>query len=140
MKKGWFGNSQGHALAAKGVRMYAHSKSTEAMFYAMKQEEMVSYADVMSAVRRGCTFDNLKREYPGADPEKLRQRGLKAIEARDADNTLTFIEQNGIDAIMSKANASATFREKMENILGSPQMRSYLKQEKVVALQRRLQA
>jgi cellulase/cellobiase CelA1 len=138
-RSGWFGNSQGHSLARKGIRLYNKSR-LDATFYAMKQEMMVPYSDVVSSIRSGKTFEDLRGEHTNADPEKLRRRGIKAIEAQDADNTMTFLEENGIDVILMKFEASPNFKERVNRILDNPQRRSYLHKEKVMALQQRINA
>jgi hypothetical protein len=97
----------------------------------------------MYAARMGKTFQDLRQEYPDANPEDLRRSAIVAAEAVDADDTLTYMDRTGIDDAVRMAKAKPEMRTKMLDVLKSPSRRSYLSARvggdaKVAALNARL--
>jgi hypothetical protein len=135
-KSGWFGNSQGHSLAGRGIRMYVARKSSEQLlvdpvFYAKKREEQVPTYELARVTRNGMSYDALRRHYPDADPEDLRLRGIKAIEMREGSPVLSELNRSGVDASVTRARENPLLRQRMLVVLKDPVMSSYLQQKKV---------
>ena len=138
---GWYGNSVGHALAARGMKLYARKQTmTDPIFYAQKREESVPMAHILDMVRSGESFDNIKRMHPDADQEDLRKRSIKAIEMSEGNGTLSMLDSNGVDMSVNMAENSPRLKESMRETLADPQKASFLHSVKVDALKRRLAA
>lgn len=145
---GWRGNPVGHSMAAKGISIYAARKPkrslVDPLMFAHK-EKAAPFGSLMYAARMGKTFQELRGEYPDANPEDLRRSAIVAAEAVDADDTLTYMDKTGIDDAIRMAKAKPETRQRMLEILRSPSRRSYLSARvggdaKVAALQTRLMA
>jgi hypothetical protein len=136
---GWFGNSQGHALAARGIRMYAAKRHVAEMFYVVKHEREMPSSDVAAQIRAGKLFFEIAGKHPGHE-EEIRQKGIKAVEALDADATLSTLDRQKVESIVLRAQMSPQFREKARGVLDNAQRRSFLKQEKATLLDERLKA
>jgi hypothetical protein len=137
-KSGWYGNSQGHALAAKGIRTsYNASKQklVDPLFYARQREEQVPFQHISGMVRKGQLFAEMKRMHPDADPEDLRKRGIKAL----SDSTLSSIDEQGVDSSVKLARFNAQLKRRMCSVLNDPQKASFLPEIKVKLLKERLQ-
>ena len=136
---GWYGNSQGHALAARGVRLYARKQTlNDPIFYAQKHEESVPMTHILDMVRSGETFDSIKRMHPDADQEDLRRRGIRAIEMSEGNGTLSMLDSNGVDLSVKMADNNPRLKQNMKETLADPQKASFLHSVKVEALKRRL--
>lgn len=131
---GWYGHSREHSLAAKGVRIYAAQKLVDPIFFARKNEEEVPLSFVLNDVRQGKNFHQMRMRYR-ADPEHLRQRGIRAIEMRDADDTLSTIDRQGVDMTKRMMQESPQFKERVYLAIKDPQKSSFLYPEKVRALE-----
>jgi len=141
--KGWFGNSQGHALAAKGVRMYAAKKQVlvDPIFFARKREEFISTYALVDAIRDGISFNDLVAKYPNIsamEKEDLRQRGIKSLEMRDGSNVLSNLDRAGIDHSVNLAKENPALKERMLVCLTDSQRSSFIQPQKVEFLKRRL--
>ena len=133
MRGGWYGHSREHALAARGVRIYAAQKLMDPVFFARKNEEEVPLSFVLGDVRQGKTYTQLKMKYR-TDPEHLRQRGIRALEMRDADDTLSTIDRQGVDMTKRMMEESPHFKERVYMAIKDQQKASFLYPEKVRAL------
>ena len=133
--RGWYGNSHGHALAAKGIRLYSKKPVNEAFFYAQKTETILPFAIILDAVRRGKNYQQIKSEYPSADSEDTRSRGIKAVETMSGSNTLSQIDRNGVDQTIEKAKNNPNFKESVQNVISDPQKSSFIHPIKLKLLQ-----
>jgi len=139
-RTGWYGHSHEHALAARGIRLYARKNQVlmEPLFYAQKQEEKVSFRTLMDEVQEGSSYQDLQRMHQDADKEDLRLRGIKAIEAREGSNMLSLLNKNGVDASVDMAKSNRQMKERMLETLNNRQKASFLQQIKVELLKKRL--
>jgi hypothetical protein len=103
------------------------------VFFARKNEEEVPLSTVLGDVRQGRTFVQMRMKYR-VDPEHLRQRGIRALEMRDADDTLSTIDRQGVDMTKRMMEESPQFRERVYLAVKDPQKSSFLYPEKVRAL------
>lgn len=134
-KSGWYGNSQGHALAAKGVRTrYTASKLVDPMFYARQREEQVPFQHISGMARDGLTFQEMKAMHPEADVEDLRKRGVKAL----SDSMLSTLSEQGVDSSVKLAMMNSGTKRRMCVVLNDPQKASFLPEVKVKFLKERL--
>lgn len=135
-KSGWYGNSQAHALAAKGVRTrrYDAQKLVDPMFYARQREEQVPFQHINTMVREGKTFQEMKAMHPDADQEDLRKRGIKAL----SDSTLSTLNEQGVDSSVKLAKMNRGTKVRMCEVLNDPQKSSFLPKVKVEFLKERL--
>jgi hypothetical protein len=139
VRRGWFGHSAEHSLAARGVRIYAKRKSSDPMFYAVKREREIPSSHIFDMVRKGATYHQMCVQYPGRG-EEVRKKGLVALESVDADGTLSTLERQRIDESVLRSQMSPAFRERALWVLQNPQRRSFLHPEKAAALQERMRA
>ena len=137
-RRGWYGDSQGHALAARGIRRYKKSKLVDPVFYATKQEKMLPFNHVMDMVKQKKSFYQMQKMHPQVDKEDIRKRAIKAVAMRDADETLTKLERNPVDLSVKMAEESPFFRMKAKDALSDMQKRSLLKEEKAEILRKRI--
>ena len=140
MRRGWFGNSYGHSLAAKGMRMYARKDQMlmDPVFYAKKKEQQIPLERMMQGIREGKTFYNLVDEYPEADREDIRKKAIRVIDARDGHETLHMLDSNGVDVSVRMATLNPRLRLRMIGILDDRQKSSFLPDQKVQLLRGRL--
>lgn len=140
-KGGWYGNSHGHALAARGIRLFAKKDNlVDPVFYAQKKEETVSTLELISEIRSGATFADLVKGHPDADQEDLRLRGIRAADSVEGNGTLSFINSNGIDVSVKMAEGNPHLRSQMLETLGDSQRKSFIQKQKADALEVRLKA
>lgn len=132
---GWKGHSYEHGLARKGIRT---KPKIDPIFYAQKFERDVPFQSIMDDVKTGLTVQEMAMKYPDADPDDLRRRGLKAIEAREGANTLSVLDKNGVDDTVRRAKMDTEFRRSARNALESRQKCSFMHPAKVEALKKRL--
>lgn len=138
-KSGWRGDSQGHALAAKGIKLYSKKKGfVDPMFLATKREQEMSTAKIRTMVMAGQSFNDMVRDNPDVDQEDLRLRAIQAVDMRRGNRTLSMMNKNGVDLSVSMAKASRGMRESMHLTLRDMQARSLLQAPKVRALDMRL--
>ena len=136
---GWRGNSYGHSLAARGVRLYARKQSlSDPLFYAKSREDSVPFTHLVDMIREGKSFQEIKRMHPDADSEDLRLRGIKAIENVEGNSTLSTINSNGVDLTVKMANSNKQLKEDIEETLNDGQKASFLAPIKVEMLKKRL--
>lgn len=136
-KSGWYGNSHGHALAAKGVRTrYAASKQklVDPMFYARQREEKLPFEHLSRMAREGLTFQEMKGMHPEVDAEDLRKRGVKAL----SDSTLSTLSEHGVDSSVKLAMMNRGTKQRMCAVLNDRQKASFLPEVKVKFLKERL--
>lgn len=136
-RRGWHGNSHGHSLAAKGIKLYAR-KEPESFFYAQKNEKLLSTTKLADLLKKGASYNEVKKAYPDADAEDIRKRGIKVLESREGNNTLSTLDRNGVDMSVTMAQSSSRFRESVKRVLGNKQMASFLPDVKVAALQKNM--
>lgn len=140
-RRGWFGDSQGHSLAARGITSRYHAKkrpAQEAIFFAAK-EEGVSASECAEMLRKGMTFDQMMQEKPDVDRETLRQRGIRAWESQHGNNSLSTIDRQGVDMSVRLAMLDPRMKRGMMRALQDRQGRSLIPDVKAVALEKRLQ-
>jgi hypothetical protein len=139
-QKGWFGHSHEHAMAARGMKLYARKEQVlvNPVFYAQKREEEVAFNTILDEVRDGATYSELLRKHPHADKEDLRIRGIKAVESREGNNSLSTLNSNGVDASVHMAQHNQRTKEKMLETLNDHQKSSFLQVIKVDLLKKRL--
>jgi len=137
---GWYGNPQGHAMAARGICTYASKNRLmmEPVFYAQKREEQVPFASIVDDVRTGSTFGEISRKHPDADREDLRKRGIKATEVVEGGNSLSMLDRNGVDQTVSLARSNPHIRHRMIETLNNKQKVSFLPEVKADLLKQRL--
>lgn len=138
-KPGWYGHRYEHSLAARGVKMKMKQQLVDPVFFAQKNEQMVPMSMIRSMVREGLTLSGMMRRVSSADKEDVRQRGIKAIEMRDADDTLSRIDTSGVDSLVVEAKQNPMFQRRVERVLSDSQKSSFLQDEKKRLLQLRLQ-
>ena len=139
MRRGWFGNSRGHALAARGVRLYPRKQRLhDPLFFAQRREERVPTSELRTRVRRGANMSELVTDFPGVDREELRLRAIKAVDSLRGDDTLALLNRNGVDASVHLARVSNSQRKKMLEVLNDSQASSFLSDVKVELLKKRL--
>jgi len=136
-RRGWYGNSQGHALAAKGIKLYS-KKEPDSFFYAQKAEQLLSTTKLADLLKKGHTYNELVKKYPEADPEDVRKRGIKVLESREGTNTLSTLDGNGVDMSVSLAKTSSRFKENAMRVLHDKQMASFLPDVKIQALKQNM--
>ncbi len=139
MKRGgWYGNSAGHALAAKGIKVYNKSKLVDPVFFARKNEKQLPFSHIMSMARQDKSFQDMKRMHPNVDEEDLRLRGIKAYTMIDADDTLDKINKIGVDMLVKMADNNQLFKKRMMKQLSTTNTASFINEEKREALKRNL--
>jgi hypothetical protein len=138
LRRGWFGNSQGHSLAAKGIRLYARKQQLSDPSFFARREESVPYADIVSMVGDGRSYPQLVVAFPDADKEDLRLRGIKAVESRDGHGTLSMINSSGVDQIVVLSRANPALGRRVRDVLDDRQRSSFIHGVKVGALRGRL--
>ncbi len=135
---GWYGNSVGHGLAAKGIRTkYYANKQLDPLFYANKHEEQVPFNEIMDDVRSGLSFDRMKLKYAHADQESLRKRGIQALDTRDGEDTVSVIDRNGVNEQVMMMQHNHDIRDRTIRALQNPQKMSFIHPIKVEALRKR---
>jgi hypothetical protein len=141
VNKGWYGNSAGHSLAAKGIKLYASKPSKlktvlyDPIYYSQKTETLVPFTSIMDAVRQGKSYNQIKAEYASSDAEDIRLKGIKAIETMDGGSTISQMNRNGVDQTVVLANKNPKFKESVKEVLANPQKSSFLHPVKVKSLQ-----
>lgn len=144
-RSGWFGNSQGHALAARGVRvrMYAARKQQvvlmDPIFYAHKQEQRVPYMVVVKCLQNGETYADLCNKYPEEDREELRERGIKALDMTNGSQVMSTMDKNGVDMCVNMAKHNERLKTQMKEALHNHQKCSFIPEVKATALKHRLE-
>ena len=128
---GWYGDSSRHRLAARGIstnQKYLAKKQelAEPLFYARKRESELPFSHITQMVKEGGSYQSMINMHPKADKEDLRLRGIKAIENRDMDNTLSMIDKNGVDKTVELAEANPRTREKVLRVLNCRQRGSFI--------------
>lgn len=138
-KGGWYGDSAGHALAAKGIRRYNKPKQklVDPKFF-NGVEKKVSFHEVSDMIDGQNTYMMMKGKFPDADHEELRRNAIKAVEIKDADDTLSKLDQNGVDLSVRMAEESRFFKLKAQGVLQDSVKRSLLPEEKVQVLRERM--
>jgi hypothetical protein len=130
---GWYGNSVGHSLAARGIRLYAR-KDKDAFFYAQKKEENIPMTEVSAMVRQNMTFAEMRENRPDVDSEVLRLRAIKVLDNQNGNNTLSFVNSSGVDESVRMAQSSRRFNDNLVSVLSDKQMSSFLPDIKIKAL------
>lgn len=138
LKRGWYGNSQGHSLAARGISMYGKKKLVDPVFYARKNERKLPFSHIMGMRKKNMALNEMVRMHPGVDEEDLRMRAIRAEEILMADDTIAKLDRQGVDASEKMAKQSKTFRKSALFVLDNPARRSLLKPEKARALQEKI--
>jgi hypothetical protein len=140
MKRGgWYGNPHGHALASRGIRLYAKKKNyVDPLFYARKHEDSVPLADVRDDVKEGASMGDLMRKYPGADVEELRSRGIKSVDMLSGRNTLSLLDKHGVDESVNLSRHDRGLDSDIREALVSDRKMSFLHPVKVAALKKRM--
>jgi hypothetical protein len=135
-RKGWYGESHRHSLAARGVttRRYAAQKLVDPVFYAAKQESEVPFIHCMAMVKKNTYFPEMERMHPDADRETLRLRAIKAYDAVHGSDTLSMLNRNGVDESVRLAQKNNSLRQRMIETLKDGQARSMLADVKVDSL------
>ena len=128
-RRGWFGNSQGHALAAKGMALYARKVPSrplvDPMFY-VKKEEALPSSKLLEMLDEGMTLEEIKRVHPDFDEED-RKRALRSLDMRGGNNTLSTIEDTkSVDMLVKQAAVNHTLRANMKEALADKQKSSFL--------------
>ena len=137
-RRGWFGDSAGHALAAKGVKVYNAHKN-ESIFYYQQRELNLSTNHINDMVIRDkLTLGEMTAMHKGTSEQELRMRGINAIESKRGDNTLSKMNELGVDATLKLAESSTSFRRNAEDILKNPQLSSFIGATKTNFLRARL--
>lgn len=140
-RKGWFGNSQGHSLAAKGIKLYSKKQELiDPRFYWTKRERMIPTEKLSDDLRKGETFYTLNQKYPDVDLEELRLKGIKVLTNQTGDNTLKQINENGVDMLVSMAKHNPFFKEKIKKTLKDSQQMSFIQEKKVDFLKTRMRS
>ena len=136
--RGWRGDSGRHSLAARGIstRQYAAQKARlmEPVFYAQKNEQEVPMAHILIMVKQGTNYPQMKAMHPDADAESLRKRGLKAIDAKEGNNTMQTIDDNGVDKLQLLIKGNPRLKEQVKNALKDSQHRSFIADVKAQAI------
>ena len=119
--RGWRGDSARHSLAAKGVKtkQYAAQKARlmEPVFYAQKNETDVPMTHIITMVKKGTNYPQMRAMHPDADAESLRKRGVKAIDAVEGNNTMQTIDDNGIDKLGVLMKGNPRLKEQVRTAL-----------------------
>lgn len=138
-KGGWYGDSQGHSLAARGVRLYAHKERLmDPVFAARKREEDISFSHMSQMLKEGYNFHQIRQMHPNVDQETVRQQGIKAMDARTGSNTMTMLNSNGVDTTVRMARVNKNVKERAISALHDSQKASFLPEVKVQLLKNRL--
>lgn len=140
-RRGWFGDSQGHSLAAKGIATRYAAKKTvlrDQIFFASKHEELLPTSHIQEMIQDGWNFQRMQQMHPDVDREDMRQRGIKAWESQHGSNTLSTIDRQGVDASVRVATLDPRFKRSIQNVLDDGQGRSFIPEVKANALSERL--
>jgi len=145
MKRGgWYGHSQQHSLARRGVRTAVRrpsvlkSKLSDPIFLAKRRESALPFPELMQMVASGLTLQQMRERHPEVDADDVRRRGIRAIEAREGDNVLSKLDEQGVDDSVRMAKVSPTFRERAREVLDDSQKVSFIHPEKAMLLRKRL--
>jgi hypothetical protein len=139
MKKGWYGNSYGHSLAARGVRLYARKPGyVDPLFYAQKMETDIPTQHALDMAKKKLFFGDVKEMHPDADSELLRKKMIKAMDAREGTDTLSVLDSQGVDESVKMATFNNLTRTRMLDTLKDPVKMSYLPSAKVKLLETRI--
>ena len=131
---GWKGYSYEHSLARRGIRTKLGGQKLDPLFYAQKREEQVPFADIMYMIGKGDTVQQMAEKHPDADPEDLRRRGIKAIEAREGRDALSILDRQGVDESMRLAKTNSQFKGDLLRTLEDRQKCSFMHPDKVKLL------
>lgn len=140
---GWRGNTHGHSLAAKGIRMYPARRRvslTAPVFYAQRRSD-IPMSDIMHMARDGKTFPEMMQELgKDYDQNDVRTAGIRAMGSyyADSDHVLERMDKEGVDRLLTEARRDAKYREEMTRVLDNRQKRSFLHPDKANALERGL--
>lgn len=123
-------------MAARGL---SFKRKLSNPTYFSQVEKRLSFGDVKSMVESGMTMSEMAAK-TGRDPkdEELRQKGILAVETKDADGTLGRINSMGVDQVVRLSQESPSFKSKAQKVLDCPQKRSLLPPEKASVLAERL--
>lgn len=138
-KGGWFGNSQGHSLAARGVTVYMKRRTmVNPMFYARRSEAAVPFSSISDDVKEKMSMGDLVKRYPSADADEVRRKAIMAIDVTQGKNTMSMLERNGVDETMRAIRRDEGLRVEVREAIGSDWKMSYLHPVKVMALRKRM--
>lgn len=139
-RRGWFGDSHGHALAARGVRLYAKKDGyVDPMFYYNQQEEEMPYADLRYMVDKNMKYEEMCAQYPDADHVSLHKRAIQIIDGRAGSSTLRDMDAMGVDAISKMARVNPRFRYNCAKVLQDAQKASFIPGPKRALLQEKIE-
>lgn len=137
-RRGWFGDSKGHSLAAKGVRLYSRKKELDNALFFAKQEQSIPTPDIHQMAIRGMTLDEMQRKYPDSDKEDLRRRGIRAVEGIDANNMLSLVESSSERMLLDMSAKDERFKKDVIKVLSDDQKSSFIHPAKVELLKAQL--
>lgn len=129
-KKGWYGNSRAHALAAKGIKSKP-SLSTERIFLAKKAESDVPLHQIRQDLANGMDFRQLQMKYPAMDEETLRKRAIKMYDSNQGNQALTTINEYPPKLISVLAKSSPRLKSSLQDTLANDQARSFINDKKL---------
>lgn len=125
-KRGWFGDSHGHALAAKGVRLYAKKTPKRDMFYQYMQRKRVPVDAMRTMIRKGVPYEEMKRAYPDVDAEELRLSAIREYDGTRGSNTLQLMNDVRVDTLEEMAK-NPRMKQAMMDVLNNRQGESLLR-------------
>ena len=128
-RPGWYGNSYGHSMAARGMHLYARKSTQELvqpLFYAQKNEQVVPTHQLLDDIRSGTTFQQLKSKYPDADSEVLRKKGIKAVDSWGGTRYLQTLDQQTVEQSLADVRMDPGLKFRYLATLESAQKRSFL--------------
>jgi hypothetical protein len=109
------------------------------LFYAQRAEQQAPVFEVREDVRNGLTFSEIRQKYPNADSDTLMKRGREAIDSLNGNSMMSDLSSpsHGVDQLVQER---PEIRSRVVEVLKNRQMRSFLPQPKVEALERRMTA
>lgn len=141
-RKGWFGNSYGHSLAARGLTFKKKGTLRDPLFFAQKQEMELPTTMIRDMLRKDMTFEQMQLELQNknvdVDPETLRRRAITVSEVMEANGTLSQVETAGVDDIVAMSRENPSFKSDVKEMLENRQQSSLIKPEKKRILQERM--
>ena len=139
-RTGWFGHTHEHALAARGIKIYAARKEQmmAPVFLAQRKEESLPSWKLREAIREGKTYPDVMRENALADKEDVRKRYMSVISDMTGNDVPVQIDRQGVDDTIRQAQHNSYFAEKVRDVLSDPLLASAYPAPKMAFLKQRM--
>lgn len=133
-RRGWYGNSYGHSLAARGIKLYAKKNASQPMFFT-RQEEKVPLSLIREMIEEGLTYQDMLTMHESSDEKYLRHRGIQTIDGREGNNVLSSL-YNDNEKVIARKMQDDYFKKKVRNVINDRQKASFIPDAKLEVVKR----